>query len=109
MPLDKIIPEYRVVYTFPDKKTRTSFCEGKYLELVGSREDFMDSDLDLHLHIRGQAKSNITACNMAAELYGADIHYTCGGSCLNECFNFQNSYGKICSYCEYVESRVLTP
>jgi hypothetical protein len=108
MPIDTIIPNYRVVYTFPDKKTRTAFCEGKYLEMIGSREDFMDSNLDLHIHVEGQVKSRIKACNAAAELHGADIHHTCGGSCVDDCSKFQNSFGKSCNYCEYVESRMLS-
>ena len=108
MLLDTVIPNYRVVYTFPDNKTRTAFCEGKYLEMIGSREDFMDSELDLHVQATGQAKSRITACNAAAELHGADIHYTCGGGCIEDCSEFQNSFGKSCNYCEYIESRVLS-
>jgi len=106
--VDKIISNYRVIYTFPDKKTRSAFCEGKYLELINSNEDFMDSSCDLHINVQGQAKSRITACNTAAELHGADIHYTCGGSCMNDCSKFQESMGKNCNYCEYVEMRVLT-
>ena len=108
MLLDTIVPNYRVVYTFPDNKTRTAFCEGKYLELIGSSEDFMDSSLDLHVHARGQSKSNIIACNSAAELHGAEIHHTCGGCNLTECYDHQRMTGKSCNYCEYIESRVLS-
>jgi hypothetical protein len=106
MPLDKIVPDYRIIYTFPDRRTRDGFCEGKYLELIGAREDFMDSDLDLHINVKGQAKSHIIACNTAAELHGANVHFTCGGNCMADCVKHQSTTGKTCSYCEYVETRI---
>ena len=108
MPHDFIVPDYRVVYTFPDEKTRMVFCEGKYLELIGAREDFMDSNQDLHLSVQNQSKSRIAACNTAAELYGAEIYHTCGGGCMDDCCGHQNLHGKTCSYCDYIEMRVLT-
>ena len=52
MIVDTIIPLYRVIYSFPDKHTREQFCEGKYLELIGANEDFIDSDTDLHIEVR---------------------------------------------------------
>jgi hypothetical protein len=108
MVIDTVIPHYRVIYSFPDRHTRDQFCEDKYLELIGANEDFIDSDTDLHIEVRGQLKSTIHACNAAAELHGAEIHYTCGGSVLNDCVTYQNTCGRTCEFCQYTEERAMS-
>jgi hypothetical protein len=108
MIVDTIVPLYQVIYSFPDEHTREQFCEGKYLELIGANEDFMDSDTDLHVEVRGQMKSTIHACATAAELFGADIYQTCGGVVLNDCVDHQNSRGRTCEFCQHTEERAMS-
>ena len=108
MIVDTIIPLYQVIYSFPDEHTREQFCERRYLELIGANEDFMDSDTDLHIEVRDQSESTIHACTLAAELYGADIHYTCGGKVLSDCVDHQNTCGHTCEYCQYTEERAMS-
>ena len=108
MLIDTIIPLYQVIYSFPDEHTREQFCEGKYLELIGANEDFVDSNTDLHINVQGRTKSSIHACTVAAELHGAEVHHTCGGRVLKDCVDYQFACGRTCEYCQYTEEEAMS-